>query len=118
MPSACPVRLPVDGIPRGHLSCPSGNCEVFKSSFRGRELLYPGPFGEIKNIPLGAIGIYSYAGKLLVGLQQLTAGSRNFSVSSISRDDLLSLTEDCAKVTGIPYLLDHSPDEAMKILNS
>ncbi|HEY6009371.1 MAG TPA: hypothetical protein VIU40_13680, partial [Geobacteraceae bacterium] len=24
-----------------------GNCEVFKSTFRGRELLYPGPFGEI-----------------------------------------------------------------------
>jgi glutamate synthase domain-containing protein 2 len=25
----------------------TGNCEVFKSSFRGREVLYPGPFGEI-----------------------------------------------------------------------
>lgn len=24
-----------------------GNCEVFKSSFRGREVIYPGPFGEI-----------------------------------------------------------------------
>lgn len=27
-------------------SC-SGNCEVFKSSLRGREVIYPGPFGEI-----------------------------------------------------------------------
>jgi glutamate synthase domain-containing protein 2 len=24
-----------------------GNCEVFKSSFRGREVIYPGPFGEV-----------------------------------------------------------------------
>ncbi len=24
-----------------------GNCEVFKSSFRGREVIYPGPFGEM-----------------------------------------------------------------------
>ncbi|MEE8353225.1 MAG: glutamate synthase-related protein, partial [Dehalococcoidales bacterium] len=73
---------------------------------------------EIKNIPLGAIGIYSYAEKLRVGLQQLMAGSRNFAVSSISRDDLMSLTEECAKVTGIPYLMEHSRDEAMRILNS
>ena len=25
----------------------TGNCEVFKASFRGRELLYPGPFGLV-----------------------------------------------------------------------
>ena len=24
-----------------------GNCDVFKSTFRGREVIYPGPFGEI-----------------------------------------------------------------------
>ncbi len=24
-----------------------GNCEVFKSAFRGREVIYPGPFGEV-----------------------------------------------------------------------
>ena len=24
-----------------------GNCEAFKATFRGRELLYPGPFGEV-----------------------------------------------------------------------
>jgi len=73
---------------------------------------------EINNIPLGAIGIYSYTEKLRVGLQQLMAGSRNFAVSAISRDDLMSLTEECAKVTSIPYLMEHSRDEAMKILNS
>ncbi len=73
---------------------------------------------EIKNIPLGAIGIYSYSDKLKVGLQQLMAGSRNFSIPAISRNDLMSLTEECAKVTGIPYLMDCYRDEAMEILKS
>jgi glutamate synthase domain-containing protein 2 len=72
---------------------------------------------EIKKIPLGAIGIYSYANKLQVGLQQIMAGARCFNVSSISRQDLMSLTEECAKVTGIPYLMDSYRQEAMDILN-
>ncbi|MFX0046132.1 MAG: FMN-binding glutamate synthase family protein [Candidatus Hermodarchaeota archaeon] len=71
---------------------------------------------EIMNIPLGAIGIYSYAEKIKVGLQQLMAGSRNFSVPAISRTDLMSLTEECAKVTGIPYLMNAYREEAMAIL--
>jgi glutamate synthase domain-containing protein 2 len=73
---------------------------------------------EIKNIPLGAIGIYSYSEKIRVGLQQLMAGTRNFNVPSISRRDIMSLTEECAKVTGIPYLMDAYKEEAIAILNS
>ena len=73
---------------------------------------------EIKNIPLGAIGIYSYADKIKVGLQQLMAGARRFNVGIIGRRDLMSLTEECAKVTGIPYLMDCYREEALKILNS
>lgn len=72
---------------------------------------------EIKNIPLGAIGIYSYSNKLQVGLQQIMAGARCFNVSAISRKDIMSLTEECAKVTGIPYLMDSYRQEAMDILN-
>ena len=73
---------------------------------------------EIKNIPLGAIGIYSYADKIKVGLQQLMAGARCFSVPAITRRELMSLNEECAKVTGIPYLMDAYREEAMKILES
>jgi len=72
---------------------------------------------EIKKIPLGAIGIYSYANKLQVGLQQLMAGARCFNLAAISRKDLMSLTEECAKVTGIPYLMDSYRQEAMEVLN-
>jgi glutamate synthase domain-containing protein 2 len=71
---------------------------------------------EIKNIPLGAIGIYSYSEKIRVGLQQLMAGSRNFSAPAISRRDLMSLTEECTRVSGIPYLMDAYREEAMEVL--
>lgn len=73
---------------------------------------------EINNIPLGAIGIFSYADKLKVGLQQVMAGARCFNVPSISRMELMSLTEECAKVTGIPYLMESYRKEAMKVLNA
>ena len=71
---------------------------------------------EMKNIPLGAVGIYSYSEKLRIGLQQLMAGVRCFSVPVISRNELMSLTEECTKVTGIPYLMDAYREEAMKVL--
>jgi glutamate synthase domain-containing protein 2 len=72
---------------------------------------------EMKNIPLGAIGIFSYSDKIKVGLQQLMAGARCFSVPAISRNELMSLTDECAKVTGIPYLMDAYKKEALKVLN-
>jgi glutamate synthase domain-containing protein 2 len=71
---------------------------------------------EMKNIPLGALGIYSYSDKIKVGLQQLMAGARCFSLPAITRRELMSLTEECAKVTGIPYLMDAYREEAEKIL--
>jgi glutamate synthase domain-containing protein 2 len=73
---------------------------------------------EMKNIPLGAVGIYSYSEKIRVGLQQLMAGSRCFSVPAISRSELMSLTDECVKVTGIPYLMDAYREEAMAVLDN
>jgi glutamate synthase domain-containing protein 2 len=71
---------------------------------------------DLKDIPLGAVGIYTYCQKFRTGLQQLMAGSRNFSLSAISRRDLMALTEDAAKVTGIPYVMDAYRQEAEEIL--
>ncbi|MDR9459782.1 MAG: FMN-binding glutamate synthase family protein [Dehalococcoidia bacterium] len=71
---------------------------------------------EMKNIPLGAVGIYSYSQKIRIGLQQLMAGARCFSLPAITRRELMSLTEECARVTGIPYLMDAYREEAMAIL--
>ena len=71
---------------------------------------------KINEIPLGAIGIYSFSQKLKVGLQQLMAGSRNFRLNTISRKDLMSLTEEATKVSGIPYVMDAYKEEADKVL--
>jgi glutamate synthase domain-containing protein 2 len=72
----------------------------------------------MEDIPLGAIAFYTFADKLRVGLQQLMAGSRNFRVSTISRDDLMALTEEAAKVSGIPYVMDAYREEAERIINA
>jgi glutamate synthase domain-containing protein 2 len=75
-------------------------------------------YGEDMNkIPLGAVGIYSYAQKLQVGLQQMMCGARKMSVPSIGRDDVMALTEEAAKVSGIAYVMDAYRDEALAIIN-
>jgi glutamate synthase domain-containing protein 2 len=74
-------------------------------------------YGEkIKEIPLGAIAFFTFADKLRVGLQQLMAGSRNFCVSTISRNDVMALTEEAAKISGIPYIMDAYREEAERII--
>jgi glutamate synthase domain-containing protein 2 len=71
---------------------------------------------KMKDIPLGALGIYTYCQKFKVGLQQLMAGSRNFRLSTISRRDLMALTEEASKISGLPYVMDAYSEEANKIL--
>ena len=39
--------VPMSGICSICVDGCKGNCEIFKASFRGRELIYPGPFGEV-----------------------------------------------------------------------
>lgn len=73
---------------------------------------------ETANLPLGAIGVYSFCRKLRTGLQQLMAGSRNFRLATLSRRDLMALTEEAARVSGVPYVMDAYRDEAMAILES
>ncbi len=69
-------------------------------------------------MPLGAVGIYSASEKLRVGLQQLMAGSRKLGTHLITRDDLVSLTEEAAKVTKIPYIMDSYREEALAIIDA
>jgi len=71
---------------------------------------------EMKSLPMGAIGIYTFCQKMRTGLQQLMAGSRNFSLSSISRTDLMALTRDASEISGISYVMDAYKEEAERIL--
>jgi glutamate synthase domain-containing protein 2 len=71
---------------------------------------------EMKNIPFGAVALYTYADKLACGLQQFMAGARKFRLSDIRRDDLMSANKETAEVTGIPYMLSSLDDFAKSIL--
>jgi hypothetical protein len=72
----------------------------------------------MKNIPFGAIALYTLVDKLACGLQQFMAGARKFDLSNISRGDLISANRETADVSGIPYMLDALDDKAHEVLNS
>jgi len=72
---------------------------------------------DFNKIPLGAVGVYTVVQKIKVGLQQLMAGARKFMVSELKRSDLMALTEEASKVSGIPYVMDAYLDKAEAILD-
>ena len=69
-------------------------------------------------MPLGAIGVFSFSQKLQIGLQQFMAGARRFRIDRIVRDDIFALTEEAAKISGIPYVMDSYRQQAMDIMNN
>lgn len=73
---------------------------------------------EMKNIPYGAIAMWTMADKLACGLQQLMAGARKFRIDKLSRTDLFAGNRETAKETGITYITDAKDESAKKILAS
>ena len=74
-------------------------------------------FGDsYKEIPTGAIGLYSYYLRLAQGLRQLMAGARKFALRYLDRSDLAALTREVAALTGVPYIMDVDRTEVEKIL--
>ncbi len=71
---------------------------------------------DFERIPPAAIGVYSYYKRLSIGLQQLMAGARKFSLKFIDRNDLVALTREAAEVSGIPYVMESDMEEVEKIL--
>ena len=76
---------------------------------------FPDRIGEI---PLGAVGIYTYTQKFRTGLQQIMAGTRNFSLGTVARSDLMALTEEAEAISGMPYVMRAYSDAAEAILDS
>ncbi len=73
---------------------------------------------EMKNIPLGAIAVWTLSDKLGAGVQQLMAGARKFRLCEISRDDLFAANRETEKETGIQFMTDINNEAAMKILKA
>jgi glutamate synthase domain-containing protein 2 len=72
----------------------------------------------MKELPLGAVGVFTFTEKLKLGLQELMAGTRSFRTDKISRSDLMALTPEAAEVSGIRYVMDAFREEAEEILDS
>jgi glutamate synthase domain-containing protein 2 len=73
---------------------------------------------KMDRIPLGAVAIYTFVDKLRTGLTQFMAGARSFRLDTMLRNDLVALTEDATKVSGIQYVMDAYKEEAERILDS
>src|SRR4030042_613609 len=77
---------PVSGICTRCIDGCRGNCEIFKSTFRGREVIYPGPFGTLtagaaKNYPVdySHLNIAGYA----LGAKGLPDGAAGHSDNTL-----------------------------------
>jgi glutamate synthase domain-containing protein 2 len=73
---------------------------------------------RFNDLPTGAMGLYGYFERLSQGLRQMMAGNRKFALEYITRDDIAALTQDAARISGIPYVTDVDKEEVEKILNS
>ncbi len=73
---------------------------------------------EMKNIPYGAIAMWTLVDKLAAGLQQLMAGARKFSLKDIAREDLFSANRETERETKIPFITDVLDERAKKILTA
>jgi len=73
---------------------------------------------RIDEIPLGAVAIYTFVDKLRTGLTQFMAGARSFRLDTVKREDVIALTEEAAKISGIKYVMEAQREEMLSILES
>jgi len=72
---------------------------------------------KFKNIPLPAIGLYTYlTDRIGVGLKQLMAGARKWKLDLLDRSDLATLNKTASEVTGIPMINEVEADLFEQIL--
>jgi hypothetical protein len=71
---------------------------------------------RMKEVPLGAVAFYTFVDKLRTGLTQLMAGARSFRLDTITRSNVVALTDDAVRVSGLTYVMDAYREEAEKIL--
>ena len=72
---------------------------------------------KFEDLPTGAIGLYTYNQRLTQGLKQLMCGARKFAVDRITRDNIVALTPEAARISGIKHVMDADKEEVEKILS-
>jgi glutamate synthase domain-containing protein 2 len=93
----------------------SSKDEIFVTASELRKELGDDAF---EKIPTGALGLYTYYERLAQGLRQLMAGNRKFALDYIARDDIATLTQKAAEISGIPHVMDVDKGKVEEILNS
>ena len=83
----------------------------------GELAVLKGRFGDAADaIPSGALGVYNFIQKTNTGLRQLMALCRTYTLNQISNKDLLALTQEAARITGLPMATDQDWEEVDEIL--
>lgn len=72
----------------------------------------------IREIPYGAIAMWTLVDKLGAGLQQFMAGCRRFGLDEIRRSDIAAGNYEAARETGLQHICEARDDFARAILNS
>ncbi|MDR1599217.1 MAG: FMN-binding glutamate synthase family protein [Oscillospiraceae bacterium] len=72
----------------------------------------------MKEIPLGAVAVWTLADKLAAGTQQLMAGARRFSVGAIRREDIFAANRETARETGIDFITEAGDAAVREILGA
>ncbi|MFI3272987.1 MAG: glutamate synthase-related protein [Pseudomonadota bacterium] len=70
----------------------------------------------MKDLPYGAVAMWTMLDKLGAGVQQLMAGARKFRIDQITRGDIVSANRETERETKIPYITDVQDEFAKKIL--
>jgi glutamate synthase domain-containing protein 2 len=86
--------------------------EIFVTAPELRQMLGD----RFKQLPVGAIGYYTYYQRVAQGLRQLMCGARKFAIEYITRDDIAALTPDAARISGIPMVSDVDRRDVADIL--
>lgn len=87
--------------------------QVFVAAHRLRAALGK----DFAKLPPSAIALVSYFERVAQGLRQFMCGARKFRVDLLGRDDLVALTPEAARVTGVPYVMEADAAEAEEILS-
>jgi glutamate synthase domain-containing protein 2 len=87
--------------------------EVFITAPELKELVGADRF---KELPTGAMGVYTYFSRLAQGVRQIMAGERKFTLDHIERRDVACLTRESAEVTGLDYITEVDAAEVAEIL--
>jgi hypothetical protein len=72
---------------------------------------------RFKDLPIGAIGVYTYFERLAQGLRQLMCGARKFAIRYLDRNDIAALTPEASRISGIPLVTDVDREECEEILS-